>query len=100
MTEQPIGDAIYARLPEDLLADLLADTPAITRQVTDLLMPALAQRDELRRVASDNGFIQVAPDGRPGTVCAVDGGFAVERTIAVDIAMAVAVGVEGFAPEH
>lgn len=96
MAEHPDTDAIYARLPEDLLADLLADTPHITEQVTDLLMPALAQRDELRRAAEANGLLRISPVGTPSTVCAVDGGFAVERTIAVDIAMAVAVGVEGF----
>ncbi len=98
MTEGGSEEAIYARLPEDLLADLLSQTPTMTRQVTDLLLPAVAQRDELRRAAEDQGLIQIAPKGKPGTVCAIDGGFAVERTIAIDIAMAVAVGVEGFAP--
>jgi hypothetical protein len=92
------GDAFYARLPEDLLADLLRQTPAITRQVTELLAPALERRGALRAAAQEAKLIGQAPHGTPVTVCAVDGGFAVERTLAVDIAMAVAVGVEGFAP--
>ncbi|RIT40452.1 Uncharacterised protein [Mycobacteroides abscessus subsp. abscessus] len=90
--------AAYARLPEDLLADLLAGTPQIAGEVNDLLGPALQQRDRLREAAEDLDLIATAPIAERGTLCAVDGGFAVERTIAVDIAMAVAVGVEGLAP--
>ena len=87
----------YARLPEDLLAHLLADTPRVAQQVLDLMSPALEQRDQLRAAAEHLGLIEQVTPGSPTTVCAVDGGFAVERTIAVDIVMAVAVGVEGFA---
>lgn len=87
----------YARLPEDLLAHLLADTPRVAQQVLDLMSPALEQRDQLRLAASHLGLIEQVTPGSSTTICAVDGGFAVERTIAVDIAMAVAVGVEGFA---
>lgn len=86
----------YARLPEDLLAQMLARTPAMAREVVDLLLPAMSQRDELRQAALEAGLIQKEPHGLAGTVCGVDGGFAVDRTISVDIALAVAVGVEGF----
>jgi hypothetical protein len=87
----------YARLPEDLLAHLLADTPRVAQQVLDLMSPALEERDQLRSAVADLGLVEQVTRGSRATVCAVDGGFAVERTIAVDIAMAVAVGVEGFA---
>lgn len=87
----------YARLPEDLLAELLADTPRVAQQVFDLMNPALEQRDYLRSTAESLGLIDQVTPGTPTTVCAVDGGFAVERTIAIDIVMAIAVGVEGFA---
>src|SRR5688500_12213503 len=93
------GSETYAKLPEYLLASLLADTPAITRQVKDLLIPPLEQRDQLRQIADDRNLILRAVTGPRGTVCAIDGGFAVERTVAVDIVMAVAVGVEGYAPK-
>lgn len=96
MTEPGDGSAGYARLPEDLLAALLRNTPAITEQVVSLLVPALSQRNSLREAAKKHNLIRVAPAGDCGTVCAVDGGFAVERTVAVDMVMAVAVGVEGF----
>lgn len=88
----------YARLPEDLLADLLADAPVIADQVQALLGPALAMRAELRQAALAAGLVQQTAHGPAATSCAVDGGFAVERTVAVDIALSVAVGVEGFAP--
>lgn len=101
MTSLEIGHGIdgavdYARLPEDLLAELLAQTPTVVRQVRELLGPALAARDDLRRAAERTGLINEHERGRAGSICAVDGGFAVERTIAVDLILAVAVGVEGF----
>jgi hypothetical protein len=91
------GSHDYARLPEDLLAELLADTPRVAQQVFDLMNPALEQREQLCDAANQLKLIKDVTPGSPTTVCAVDGGFAVERTIAVDILMAVAVGVEGFA---
>lgn len=98
MTELTEGSAGYARLPEDLLATLLRNTPAITEQVISLLVPALTQRNSLREAAERHDLIRVSLPSVCGTVCAVDGGFAVERTVAVDMVMAVAVGVEGFSP--
>ncbi|MFK0194233.1 DNA double-strand break repair nuclease NurA [Kitasatospora sp. NPDC090308] len=89
----------YARLPEDLLAELLSVAPDVAETVDNLLGPALEMRDQLREAALDLGCIDWWHGGRPLTLAAVDGGFAVERTIAVDIALSVAVGVEGFAPE-
>lgn len=86
----------YARLPEDLLAQLLANTPTMAQEVIDLLLPAMAQREQLRDAALTLDLIHTEPMGRSGTVCGVDGGFAVDRTVSVDIALAVAVGVEGF----
>lgn len=97
---EPASEAAYARLPEDLLAELLADTPAVTQQVVDLLAPALQEQERLREAAENDDMIIQSQPSRTGTVCAVDGGFAVERTIAVDIAMAVAVGVEGFTADQ
>jgi hypothetical protein len=88
----------YARLPEDLLAELLSAAPRIAAQVKSLLGPALAMKDRLHQAAEDLERIASAPPGSGQTVCSVDGGFAVERTVAVDIALSVAVGVEGFEP--
>lgn len=89
----------YARLPEDLLAELLAAAPQVAEQVRNLLGPALELQDRLREKARELGLIVDTPQtGTVQTICGVDGGFAVERTVAVDIALAVAVGVEGFVP--
>jgi len=86
----------YARLPADLLAELLTSAPRVAQQVSSLLTPALEQRSALRDAASRHGLICTSEPAKATTLCAADGGFAVERTIAVDIVMAVAVGVEGF----
>lgn len=94
----PLYGQEYARLPEDLLADLLRSAPRIAYQVRTLLGPALELRTELRDAAVQMDRIATADLRVPVTSCAVDGGFAVERAVAVDILLAVAVGVEGFAP--
>jgi len=89
------GQEGYARLPEDLLRDLLDGTDDVVATVTELLGPALEGRAEIRQALVDSGQIRRQTPAPPMTVAGVDGGFAVERTAAVDIALAVAVGVEG-----
>jgi hypothetical protein len=87
----------YARLPEDLLRDLLSEAGPMVARVEDLLAPAIERREQLRAALHDAGMIMSFRDVEPQTVCGVDGGFAVERTAAVDMLLSVAVGVEGLA---
>jgi hypothetical protein len=87
----------YARLPEDLLNDLLAEATQMVDRVEGMLSPAIEHRDQLRRTLDDEGLIQHVREVEPRTICGVDGGFAVERTAAVDMLLSVAVGVEGLA---
>jgi len=87
----------YARLPEDLLNDLLAETGQMVDRVEEMLSPAIERREELRRTLDDAGLIQRFREVEARTICGVDGGFAVERTAAVDMLLSVAVGVEGLA---
>ena len=91
------GEGEYARLPADLLKELLQNAPEVAARVRALLEPALLQQGELRAAAHAADLIKTVDPATPLSLCAVDGGFAVERTIAVDIVMAVAVGVEGYA---
>jgi len=85
----------YARLPEDLLADLLRGAGDMIVDVSDFLGPVLEQRQELRDAMQRLGLVQRYTPVEPRSIAAVDGGFAVERTAAVDIVLSVAVGVEG-----
>lgn len=87
----------YARLPEDLLNDLLAEAAPIVAKVEELLSPAIERREQLRKELVDAGMIRRFREVDPQTICGVDGGFAVERTAAVDMLLSVAVGVEGLA---
>lgn len=95
-----MSESEYARLPADLLARLLREAPAAADRVKELLQPALLQQGALRDAAERLDIIQQREPAIATTLCAVDGGFAVERTIAVDMVMSVAVGVEGFLPER
>jgi hypothetical protein len=85
----------YARLPEDLLRDLIDGTEGLASQVIQILEPALEQREQLRSAMNSLGLITTFQPCQPVTVAGIDGGFAVERTSAVDISLSVAVGVEG-----
>ena len=87
----------YARLPEDLLNNLLAEAGPMVARVEEMLSPAIEHRDQLRRSLEEAGLIRLFRDVEPRTICGVDGGFAVERTAAIDMLLSVAVGVEGLA---
>src|SRR5436190_21176926 len=85
----------YARLPEDLLHDLLEGVPDMVQRVEYLLGSAVGKKDELRAALEDLGLIRTYQEVEAESVCGVDGGFAVERTAAADFVLCVAVGVEG-----
>jgi hypothetical protein len=85
----------YARLPEDLLRDLLEGVPSVVEQVQQLLGSAVDKKDELRAALEDLDLIRTYSEVQTESVCGVDGGFAVERTAAADFVLSVAVGVEG-----
>ncbi len=94
-----MDDPDYARLPADLLAQLLDRAPDTAARVRSLLEPALLQQESLRDAAEALELCETAGASAPRSLCAVDGGFARERTIAVDIVMSVSVGVEGILPD-
>ncbi len=85
----------YTLLPEDLLNDLLRESNGVVNRVEEMLAPALEQRAELRQVMNDLGLIKRYKQVPPESICGIDGGFAVERTVAVDMLLSAAVGVEG-----
>ena len=87
----------YARLPEDLLRDLLTSADEVADSVLAILGPALDGREEMRGALNALGLVRTPAEAEPMTVCGVDGGYAVERTAALDLALCVAVGVEGLA---
>jgi hypothetical protein len=89
----------YARLPEDLLRDLLLGAEGMVGEVTALLAPALDGHDRLRGALEDLGLVRAYTPSAIRPVCGVDGGYAVERTAAVDLILSVAVGVEGLSQE-
>lgn len=89
----------YARLPEDLLHDLLGGADELVTEVERLLGSSLDNQEELREALESSGLVRQLRERSQGTLSGVDGGFAIERTSSVDISLAVAVGVEGLS-EH
>jgi hypothetical protein len=85
----------YARLPEDLLRDLLNGVPGIVDRVQEILGSAIDRKEELREALLSLDLVRTYKTVSSASVCGVDGGFAVERTAAVDFVLCVAVGVEG-----
>ena len=89
----------YARLPEDLLRDLLDGAGQVVEDVNALLAPAMDNRRALREALENLGLIRRFAISDSKSLCGVDGGYAVERTSAVDLILSVAVGVEGLLEE-
>lgn len=87
----------YARLPEDLLHDLLEGAGELVREVERLLGANLDNQDQLRAALEEFGLLNKLRERPAGTLSGVDGGFAIERTASVDLLLSVAVGVEGLA---
>lgn len=85
----------YARLPEDLLRDLLEGVPSVVEKAKELLGSSLDRKDELRAALEELELVKTYTPSAEGSVCGVDGGYAVERTAACDLVLSVAVGVEG-----
>jgi len=85
----------YARLPEDLLHGLLGETEAIADNVSAMLESSIEHRDQLRGGLKALGLLRSFNKTDPLPMAAVDGGYAIERTLAVDLLLSVAVGVEG-----
>jgi len=55
----------------------------------------LDRRQALRDALEDLGLVRDYSTATAKTICGVDGGYAVERTAAIDLVLGVAVGVEG-----
>lgn len=87
----------YARLPEDLLHDLLDGAGELVREVERLLGANLDNQDRLRTALEELGLLETLQERPAGTLSGIDGGFAIERTASVDLLLSVAVGVEGLA---
>ena len=86
----------YARLPADLLDEILTQVGRVTSEVEQMLGPMVDNRNELREALDTLGWVKMLDVGAPGTICGVDGGHAHRQTDYVDFLLAVAVGVEGF----
>ncbi|MFG1691205.1 DNA double-strand break repair nuclease NurA [Gemmatimonadota bacterium] len=89
----------YAKLPEDLLRELLEGADQVVSDVQALLGPALDNKEGLQAALRNLGFVRRFEELGTGSVCGVDGGYAVERTAAADLVLSVAVGVEGLGSE-
>ena len=84
-----------ARLPEDLLHRVLGETGRITSNVSALLDAGIEHREQLRQALRELGLLRRLTTTDVCSIAAVDGGLAIERTLAVDLLLSLAVGVEG-----
>jgi hypothetical protein len=90
----------YARLPEDLLRDLLGGIEQAADRAEEILAPAIDGQERIRAKLEELNLIRTYTSVDTKTVAGVDGGYAVDRTASVDLVLAVAVGVEGLTGEE
>jgi|GEM_PF-663175 hypothetical protein len=88
----------YADLPDEILQQVLGQAAEVAHGVRTLFSRLSERRDALRATLVLGGHIhQTADLPAPivGSVAAVDGGAAIEKSLGTDTALAVAVGIEG-----
>lgn len=98
-----ISEQAHVYLPDDLLEEILEETPSVSGSIREVFEQIARQRQQMRDQLLTGGWIGrtvdlVEPTQNP-TVAAIDGGLAIERSIGADTVLVVAVGVEGLIPE-
>src|SRR3712207_287797 len=96
ISEQPFAD-----LPAALVDEVLNKTGGVAEELLKEFQGLRTDRASLRKSLTDFGMI--IDDSKCGypdlpTTCAVDGSYALERLLSLDLAAAAAVAVEGLTP--
>jgi len=97
----PEAERPFAELPAGLVEELLERSGTLSHRVGEELRALRAARQERRQALRESGLLQREgdlPEVPIPTTCGVDGAYAVERLIAMDLVAAVAVAVEGLTP--
>ena len=95
-SEHPFTD-----LPAALVEEMMLRSSEIGEQLLDSLQTLRNNRDDYRRQLESSGLLgsdNELPIVETPTTCGVDGSYAVERLLAIDLAAAAAVAVEGITP--
>jgi len=93
--------APFAELPEALVEELLSRSECIGAELHGALKGVLDRKKELRDQLQDRGYVNRDSDLESidiPTTCGVDGSYAIERLLSVDLVACAAVAVEGVTP--
>lgn len=89
-------------LPDDLLEEILDDAPRVSDSISDIFERVGKQRERMRRELLSANRLHRAeelPSVTSPSIAAVDGGAAIEQALGADIALVVALGIEGLVRE-
>jgi len=94
------SDTGYAYLPDELLATIMEDMPATVESATKLTGLDNTDITAGRELLQNQALINVLDTGDyTNSLIAVDGGLVVEKMTAMDLLLALAVGVEGLSED-
>lgn len=87
----------YAYLPEDLLLDMLNDSPKVVEKLIEFTENSEDKVEDGKNRLSELSYIEKLPDNiEPSeSLVAIDGATIVEKLSSCDLLMSIAVGVEG-----
>jgi hypothetical protein len=91
----------FLDLPAALVEELLAESGQVAERLSTTFRALRDERPHLRQVLEQDGLLVRESDlGYPPlpTTCGVDGSYAIERLLSVDLAACAAVAVEGLTP--
>jgi len=92
---------LFQDLPEALVEELLSVSEGIGEQILGTFKRLTQQKQELRNILKEQGFIHKDTDydfPPIPTTCGIDGSYATEKLLAIDIVACAAVAVEGLTP--
>jgi hypothetical protein len=92
---------LFQDLPQALVEELLSTSNSIGEQILDSFMNVADKKQEIRYNLHNDRFILKDSDfGIPPipTTCGIDGSYAMEKLLAVDMAACASVAVEGMSP--
>lgn len=96
-----IDKAPFSELPASLVDEVLNRTEQISRELLESFETLRQNKTELRKQLKDSGLLQRdtnLPWVHIPTSCGIDGSYAVERLLAIDLVATGALAVEGLTP--
>ena len=98
-----LNEEYFAELPEKLVEDMLFEGDRISSLLYDSFEEILKEKMNIRKQLLEHNILRRDSDINPSihaTACGVDGAYAIEKLLSIDMIACAAVAVEGLTPPN